>query len=391
MTQKTKFFLTYCFFILAVLFRCSAYNPTNPVHEVIPEISNLLAPSVVFSQSAVKHAISVQVKDPQGVEDLADVRFEITKLGSNTAVASGSLLDDGTTGDIIPGDGRFTSQIQGSTFQNDTGEFDLEVWATDIDQNVSSKLEAKIFVLSGTENNLPEILDVTAPSTVTIDSSAFDFLVAVEVSDGDGLDDIEYVVSQFYPPAHPNPTRLDTLLDNGLSGDVTFGDGIYSRTFRSRLIREASDYFMRFQAEDKSGNRSRPAVITIRGVFSQPGPPAISNLVAPDTVKIDPNQVVKILITIEVTDPQGLSDIDFVRFRSFLPDGSEAQNSPFELSDDGNAAVTGDADAADGIYSIIINLPPTGVTPGDFRFVFQARDKSGLESNTIEHIMTVIE
>ena len=45
---------------------------------------------------------------------------------------------------------------------------------------------------------------------------------------------------------------------------------------------------------------------------------------------------------------------------------------------------------ADGTYSRIINLPPTALR-GDFRFVFEARDKSGLSSNIIEHIMTVIE
>jgi hypothetical protein len=46
--------------------------------------------------------------------------------------------------------------------------------------------------------------------------------------------------------------------------------------------------------------------------------------------------------------------------------------------------------AGDGTYSRIINLPPTAIR-GDFRFVFEARDKSGLVSNTIEHIMTVID
>ncbi|MCH8874713.1 hypothetical protein IH824_18455 [candidate division KSB1 bacterium] len=373
----------------AGLFRCSTYNPAKPEGGTAPEISDLFAPSVVYNLSSLQHSISVQTADPQGLDDLADVRFGIIKSGSSTPVISGVLLDDGTSGDVIPKDGRFTTQIQGSLFQNDTGEFNLEIIATDKNGNVSNSLQTRIFVLAGAENNLPEIVSVSVPATVLLDS-LFDFLVEVEVSDADSLSDIEYVFSQFFPPAHANPTRQDTLSDDGLSGDVTPDDGIYSLILSSGLINETSDYFLRFQAQDKSGNRSLAAVATIRGKVAQPEPPVISNLVAPDTVQIVPAQVVQVLITIDVTDPQGLSDIDFVRFRSFLPNGNEAGDSPIGLADDGDAINTGDEIAGDGTYSRIINLPPTAIR-GNFRFVFEARDKSGLFSNTIEHIMTVID
>lgn len=381
--------LIFCLIFFAGLFRCSTYNPAKPAQEVTPEISDMFAPSVVYNLSSVKHSISVQTVDPQGLDDLADVRFEIIKSGSSTPVISGVLLDDGTSGDVIPKDGRFTTQIQGSLFQNETGEFNLEIIATDQDGNMSNRLQTRIFVLSGVENNLPEIIRVSVPATVLLDS-LFSFLVEVEVSDADSLADVEYVFSQFYPPAHPNPTRRDTLSDDGLSGDVTPGDGIFSLILSSGLIKEPSDYFLRFQAQDKSGNSSLAAVAQIRGMAARPEPPVISNLVAPDTVQIVAGQVVQVLITIDVTDPQGLSDLDFVRFRSFLPNGNEAGDSPIELADDGDIVNTGDEVAGDGTYSRIINLPPTALR-GSFRFVFEARDKSGLSSNTIEHIMTVVD
>jgi len=327
--------------------------------------------------------------DPQGLDDLAEVHFDIIKSGSTTPAISGFLLDDGTSGDVIPKDGRVTTQIHSSLFQNDSGEFNLEISATDKNGNASNSLQTRIFVRDGAENNLPEIVSVSVPVTVFLDS-LFEFLIEVEVSDADSSGDIAYVFSQFFPPAHPNPTRQDTLLDDGLSGDVTAGDGIYSITLSSGLIKEASDHFLRFQAEDKSGNRSLAVVATIRGTVAQPEPPVISNLSAPDTVQIVPSQVVQVLITIDVSDPQGLSDIDFVRFRSFLPNGNEAGDSPIGLADDGNTFSTGDEIAGDGTYSRIINLPPTALR-GDFRFLFEARDKSGLCSNIIEHIMTVID
>lgn len=381
--------LFFCLIFFAGVFRCSTYNPTKPAPGTTPEISDLFAPSVVYNLSSARHLISVQTVDPQGLDDLAEVHFDIIKSGSTTPVISGFLLDDGTSGDVIPKDGRFTAQIQGSLFQNDSGEFNLEISATDKNGNASNSLQTRIFVRDGAENNLPEIVSVSVPVTVLLDS-LFEFLIEVEVSDADSLDDIAYVFSQFFPPAHPNPTRQDTLLDDGLSGDVTAGDGIYSITLSSGLIKEASDHFLRFQAEDKSGNRSLAVVATIRGTVAQPEPPVISNLSAPDTVQIVASQVVQVLITIDVSDPQGLSDIDFVRFRSFLPNGNEAGDSPIGLADDGNTFSTGDEIAGDGTYSRIINLPPTALR-GDFRFLFEARDKSGLCSNIIEHIMTVIE
>ena len=70
--------------------------------------------------------------------------------------------------------------------------------------------------------------------------------------------------------------------------------------------------------------------------------PVISNLVAPDTVEIDPEQTRQILLSVDVDDAEGLDNIDIVQFRSFLPSGNEAQESPFELKDDGEILISGD-------------------------------------------------
>ncbi|MFQ5823712.1 MAG: choice-of-anchor X domain-containing protein [bacterium] len=349
-----------------------------------------MAPTIIYNLSPTKHVISIKVEDPQGLEDIDEVRYEISKVGSSSPVTADDLVDDGTQGDIIPKDGIFVTKIDGSFAQNDTGNFALEIFAKDRSGNRSNILSATINVLSGRENLPPELINTIVPQTIAIDST-FEFIVSVEVADAEGLSDIQNVLYQFFPPAHPNPTKIDTLFDNGDSGDETSDDGVYSATLSSELFKQASDYFIRFQAEDKAGNKSRAEVVSIRGIFIRPRAPVISNLVAPDTVKINPTQVTKILMTIDVMDPQGLSDIDFVRFRSFKPDSTEAENSPFELSDNGDTDVTGDEVAGDGTYSIIINLPSENVIPGDFKFIFQAKDKSNLLSNTIEHILTVIE
>jgi hypothetical protein len=62
------------------------------------------------------------------------------------------------------------------------------------------------------------------------------------------------------------------------------------------------------------------------------------------------------------------------------------------MFDDGDFLVNGDQIEADGIFSRIINLPAQNEVPvqeGDFKFVFEAWDKSGRVSNRIEHFVNV--
>lgn len=376
--------------VLPFSISCSEDTGVQPNRETVPSLSQLSAPDLVFNGSPRLHTISVAVQEPQGREDIQSVTYAITNVGAGSPADSGEMVDDGTQGDAIPKDAVFSAQISGMFAGDATGQFELTVQARDGSGNTSDVLSDTLFVLAGTENLPPEIVNVAAPQSVAIDS-AFSFVIIAEVSDNEGLSDIRQVKYQFFPPAHPNPTVEDTLSDSGQSGDVTPGDGIFSATLNSSLFEEVADYFIRFEAEDRSGNLSQPQVISIRGRLGINHPPVLFNLMAPDTVQIDPDQTQQFLITIDASDEDGLSDIEFVRFRSFLPNGQEANNSPIQMSDDGDPENTGDAEANDGTYSVIINLPPTGVTPGDFRFVFEARDRSGVFSNRIEHTMTVIE
>jgi hypothetical protein len=92
------------------------------------------------------------------------------------------------------------------------------------------------------------------------------------------------------------------------------------------------------------------------------------------------------LMTVEVSDPQGLADIDSVYFYSLKPDSSWANyGKPFLLVDDGipfNENIrdpeTGDLVANDGTYSfsiIVYNNPQTNL--GTYTFYIYIRDKAG--------------
>ncbi len=116
-------------------------------------------------------------------------------------------------------------------------------------------------------------------------------------------------------------------------------------------------------------------------------PPVISNLQAPDTLTVS-TDTIKITLSVQVSDADGLSNIQSVFFNAFLPSGAPSGGNPFGMFDDGNLLLNGDITAGDGIYSRIIILPP-GTTSGSYKFDFQALDKAGEYSNTITHFIVV--
>lgn len=126
------------------------------------------------------------------------------------------------------------------------------------------------------------------------------------------------------------------------------------------------------------------------GVFDpiQNIPPVISNLSAPDSLTVLPQDTVLILLSIRASDANGLDDIKSVFFNSYRSDGTPSSGNPFEMFDDGNRYGTGDITKGDGVYSRIVILPP-GTTPGLRRFDFQAVDKSFAYSNVISHNILV--
>jgi hypothetical protein len=115
--------------------------------------------------------------------------------------------------------------------------------------------------------------------------------------------------------------------------------------------------------------------------------PVISNLVVPDTAVIGVDTT--IFVSVDVHDDNGLNDIDEdgVFFNSFLPDSTPSSGNPFIMFDDGT---NGDLVSGDGTYSLIVQLPSSGVARGTYRWEFQARDRGGKSSNIIIHFLEII-
>ena len=179
------------------------------------------------------------------------------------------------------------------------------------------------------------------------------------------------------------------LLDNGKpeNGDLVKGDNTYSNKFPLSQFYPNGICTIKYFTEDKDNFVKQAAIQTFKYDNGQNNvSPVISNLIVPDSTKIDTIKTL-IFLSIKAEDANGQNDIESVFFNSFIPpNGNPSSNNPFIMYDNGT---NGDHTIGDGIYSLIIELPPTGVTKGVYRWEFQARDRGKKLSNKIIHNIVI--
>jgi hypothetical protein len=209
-----------------------------------------------------------------------------------------------------------------------------------------------------------------------------------QVSDPAGISNLQEVSVSIYKPASRDLIKTAPLFDDGVSPDAIAADGIFTGLVTFKILRsDIGDFQVEVIAVNKS-NVTSNTLTRFLTVERLNRPPILSDLVAPDSVSVS-TSVVLLQLTVTAADPDGQSDVQKVFFNSFKPDGSPSSGNPFQMLDDGNAGgSSGDQVSGDGIYSLVIQLPP-GTPKGDYRFEFQAEDRSGALSNTVVHTITV--
>lgn len=167
-------------------------------------------------------------------------------------------------------------------------------------------------------------------------------------------------------------------------------DKIYEEHFILKEENPIGNYNIRFSVTDFDGKNKQVAVSSFYFNNGQDNvPPMISNLIMPDTVQLGGT----ILFTVEVSDSNGLNDVESVFYEAYNPDGIKIINtqgiSEFPMFDDGNTQENGDVTAGDGIYTVVLTFPVSAQL-GLWRFEFLARDRSKTISNKIIHNIVVL-
>ena len=318
---------------------CTIKNPVED-EAVVPVLSDLITASTIYLRTDVEYPVSVKVSDPQGVDDILSVRCFVFPEDGDAPVWEDTLRDNGRGGDIIPRDGVFWGHLSVDFAGGRIGTYQLGVVAEDVGQHMSDTLFTRITVVDG-EKNLPPVLsDPVVPDTLTAGSLG-DVFLSIRGWDTQGLEDIDTVRFAVYPPTSPVPSFVGELRDDGAGGDEVAGDGVFST--RTDLADDLLD------------------------------PPILSDIVAPDTVSRSATE--PFLLSVRVSDSQGLGDVRAVYFVVTKPDGTPAAGSPFLMYDDGDEETNGDSVAGDGIYSLLVVITPQN-DKGTYRFDFFAEDYS---------------
>jgi hypothetical protein len=191
---------------------------------------------------------------------------------------------------------------------------------------------------------------------------------------------------QFNSIANIRSVSLDIYSPAGekLNASALPMTGIDNNTFSYTLRMQDTDlsgvYTVKYYVTDLSGSIKEAAVqkFEYNNGTANTAPEIISVLIDPDTLVVTDST--DLLVTAQVTDAQGLNDIELVYFIVYRPDGS---TSGFQnvLNDLG---ITGDETAGDGIFSLGIYVDENNVK-GTYVFEFRSRDRGKLLSNIISY------
>jgi hypothetical protein len=311
---------------------CSIRNP-QAVTDGQPELKDFVASEAIHLLSDSLLVVSVRVDDPQEIGDIASVQWVIVPDGSTLPAWSGAMEDDGSAGDLIAHDGVFSARLDSARLVLQPGTVRIGVAATDISGLESDTLWAASVVTNDRRNSPPVLTGDIVPNTLIENQTSQVFLTAF-AEDPDGLNDIDSVWAEAYPPLAVAP--YFTIRLNGTAVQGIFNAEITPVTFF-------------------------------------PNRPVLLKYDIPDIVPRTNSS--PIVLAVQVPDTAILPSS--VYFKTTKPDGT--QSGSFQMYDDGNLTLHGDQTAGDRIYSLVITITSSNQL-GDYLFDFYAdtgTDQSG--------------
>ena len=239
-----------------------------------------------------------------------------------------------------------------------------------------------------TTNSSNQVRSVSSFTTVDFSFADSSQIITIELAEPAGNNEVTYAV---YSSDGKNIIS-GKMLDDGkaLSGDSKAGDNIYSAKIYFKQLYPNGRYTINYFVSGTTQS-SKPVAIQFFTFYNHQNAkaPAISNLIMQDSVYVDSS----FTFSVKAEDPNGYSDIKYVMFVGYKPDGTIMTNSTgdtlFVMVDDGDLLHYGDAVAGDGVFSYKNTFAKTA-TRGVRKFEFFAVDRSGLLSNVITHYIKLL-
>lgn len=208
----------------------------------------------------------------------------------------------------------------------------------------------------------------------SVSSASINAIVSAVVVSQDG---ISSVTGKIFNPINAEVLTVQ-LKDDGVAPDTTAGDGRFTAniTYSPSCVIVGS-YKIELVAVGSGGTSSNVVNVTLNVFQSGNLPPAISNLIIPDSLQRPTGSNLNTaFLQIKAIDPNGQCDIKDVYFYSYRPDGTPTNNgNSFSMFDDGDIALHCDTTAGDTKYSLCVVINSTAQL-GYFKFRFNAKDRS---------------
>ena len=142
--------------------------------------------------------------------------------------------------------------------ENPIGNYTVRFSAEGFEGNAKQVALATFYFKNG-QGNLPPVISNTIidPDTVVVNQPTV-ILTSVQASDPNGLNDILEVYFVVYRPDGSSNNSRVFLYDDGTSenGDLTAGDGIFSRLIQVDQSNQKGTYRFEFRAKDRIGDLS---------------------------------------------------------------------------------------------------------------------------------------
>jgi len=237
---------------------------TRPgIINLAPIITKYQIPDTVYVDQIVPFYLSVVALDPDSLDFIKKVGYQILEPTLTEIAEQGELNDQGTNGDSLAGDGIYSVETTTAFANWKFGNYHLMIQAFDSRNKASENIYAILPWAKVTLGVPPQIFDLVAPDTIEIPEKNPDgsvgitaFLLTITATDADNNKDVKEVVFNSYKPggvpAQGNPFNLYDDGDLAANGDAKAGDNIYSRIFIITSDNSLGVYKFEFQARDYS-------------------------------------------------------------------------------------------------------------------------------------------
>ncbi len=329
-----------------------------------PVIDTIVLPEKWNTRVELSYKVEVKVLDAQGFANIDTVRLEVINPNSSTLIYTDYLHDDGAfyfplDGDVLAGDGVYSNKFIAAQIvpAQATAEYTIQFSAIDKQGNHSVVKDYPVWF---SPNYPPVISTITAPDTFAV--PRLRPVIQMIVSDNDGISDISQ--AYFESQSVQGQARIfeSNLFNDGnyeLHGDDLAGDSVFSvRLDSSFMVDKKGSYLLWFHVLDSFLEKNE--IVPAHELFVANTPPRIVDIILPEVIERPAvSGAYKLgFLTAQVSDDQGLADIDSVYFYSRKPDSTMANEGKyFVLVDNGKPFVLnqlleqGDLQAGDGIYS----------------------------------------